>query len=112
VKVLTTGYCPCAICCAGSVDGKTSINRDVREHPFGYATDPGLLKPRIRLDVPGYGTAIVDDTGGAMRQNARRGIIHLDLRFPDHQQARRWGRKVLWIAVPAESGAARLSDAR
>lgn len=109
-KVLTTGYCPCAICCAGSVDGKTAINRDVRDYPYGYATDMSLLPARIRLDIPGYGSAIVDDTGGAMRQAAKKGIIHIDLRFKDHQQARVWGRKNLWIAVPEDSGAARLVE--
>jgi len=116
-KVLTTGYCPCAICCPGSDDNRTAINRDVREHPFGIASDrlsrndPGLFTAGTMLDVPGYGHAMVDDVGGAMRQDAKKGIIHLDLRFSDHQVARRWGRKLLWIAVPADSGAARLAPA-
>lgn len=107
-KALTTGYCPCAICCEGHSDGRTAINRKVTEHPNGIAVEPKLLPYRIHLQVPGYGYAMVDDTGGAMRQSAKQGILHLDLRFADHQTARKWGRRWMWIAVPATAGAAGL----
>ncbi len=100
VQVLTTGYCPCGICCEGSADNITSTGRDVRRHPFGIASDPKTIAPGLVLDVPGYGHAVVDDTGGAMRQSARAGVVHLDLRFADHRTARRWGRRQMWIAVP------------
>ncbi|MBA3686474.1 MAG: 3D domain-containing protein [Planctomycetes bacterium] len=108
VRVLTTGYCPCAICCAGSDDGITSKGRDVRRHPHGIASDPKLVTPWLSLDIPGYGRAIVDDTGGAMRQSGKAGIVHLDLRFAGHEQARRWGRRILWIAMPAGAPASGL----
>ena len=45
-----------------------------------------------------------------MRQDAQRGVLHLDLRFPEHQQAKRWGRRLIWVAVPNDSGAARLAE--
>lgn len=106
-KVLTTGYCPCAICCEGSADGVTSIGRRVSERPFGIASDPGLVPPRLMLDVPGYGRAEVDDTGGAMRASAKRGVVHLDLRFTDHATARAWGVRVFWIAMPVTAPAAK-----
>lgn len=109
VKALTTAYCPCFICCEKDPqDWKTAINRDVRQNPHGIAVSPKMIPYRQWLMIPGYGYAMVDDTGGAMRQSAAKGIIHLDLRFEDHQVARRWGRRWMWIAVPAESGAARL----
>jgi 3D (Asp-Asp-Asp) domain-containing protein len=109
VKALTTGYCPCKICCEKDPqDWKTAINRDIRVHPYGIASSHQLVPPGIWVDVPGYGHAMVDDTGGAMRQDAKRGIVHLDLRFEDHAVARRWGRRWMWIALPKESGAARL----
>lgn len=109
VKVLTTAYCPCFICCEKVVqDHKTSIMRDIRTYPYGIATDHKLIPARINLMIPGYGYAMVDDTGGAMRQDAKRGIIHLDLRYEDHAVARKWGRRWMWIAVPDDSGAARL----
>lgn len=110
VRVLTTGYCPCAICCEGSADGITSIGRRVRDQPHGIASDPKLVTPRLTLDVPGYGRAEVDDTGGAMRQSGRQGLVHLDLRFADHAQARAWGRRTLWVAMPIEAPAARLAE--
>ncbi len=110
VKVLTTGYCACEICCPGTSDGKTSVNRDVREFPFGIATDPKLVRPWTTLDIPGYGHAIVDDTGGAMRQDGRAGIVHFDLRFNDHQTARKWGRRWICIAIPADAPAAALPE--
>ena len=109
VRVLTTGYCPCSICCAGSADGITAIGRRVREQPFGIASDPRLVTARLMLDVPGYGRAEVDDTGGAMRQSGKQGLVHLDLRFTNHPQARAWGRRVLWIAMPTTAPASRLA---
>lgn len=108
VKVLTTGYCGCEKCCPGTSDNKTAINRDIRQHPYGIAVEPKLIPYRLHLLVPGYGYAMVDDTGGAMRQSGAKGIVHLDLRYPDHQVARRWGRRLMWIALPAECRAAQL----
>lgn len=108
VKALTTGYCGCEICCPGTSDHKTAINRDIRQQPYGIAVDPKLIPYRIHLFVPGYGYAMVDDTGGAMRQDAAKGIIHLDLRYAEHQVARRWGRRWMWIAVPADCAAAQI----
>ncbi len=108
VRVLTTGYCPCVICCGKYADGITARGRSVRKHPHGIATDPKLVTPWLTLDVPGYGRAIVDDTGGAMRQSGKVGVVHLDLRFTTHEEARRWGRRWLWIAMPAGAPASGL----
>jgi len=110
VKVLTTAYCGCEICCPGTSDNKTAINRDIRQQPYGIAVEPKIIPYRINLLVPGYGYAMVDDTGGAMRQAAAKGIIHLDLRYADHQVARRWGRRWMWIAVPADCAAAKMQQ--
>jgi 3D (Asp-Asp-Asp) domain-containing protein len=108
VHVLTTGYCPCALCCGLFANGHTAINRDVTLYPFGIAVAPNLIPYRSTLEVPGYGTALVDDTGGAMRQDATRHVIHLDLRFVTHQEALHWGRRWMWIGLPATGPAALL----
>lgn len=108
VQVLTTGYCACSICCGADADGITARGRRVDQHPFGIASDPKLVTPWLTLDIPGYGQAKVDDTGGAMRQSGRVGIVHLDLRFKTHQTARQWGRRWLWIAMPAGAPASQL----
>ncbi|MBA2481456.1 MAG: 3D domain-containing protein, partial [Planctomycetes bacterium] len=106
IRVMTTGYCPCELCCGGTADGITAINRDVRRHPRGIAVDPTLIPYRTTLTIPGYGTALVDDTGGAMRQDGARGIVHLDLRFRTHGEAKRWGVQWLQIAMPDHAPAA------
>ncbi len=108
VQVKTTAYCPCAICCGLFSDGRTSINRDVTKFPYGIAVEPKLVPYRLMVDVPGYGTAMVDDTGGAMRQSAKNGVVHFDLRFITHSEARRWGVRHMYIALPANIPAASL----
>lgn len=110
VRVKTTGYCPCVLCCGVFSDGKTSINRDVTKFPYGIAVEPKLVPYRTVVDVPGYGTAMVDDTGGAMRQSAKQGIVHFDLRFITHSEARRWGVRHLYVALPADMPAAQLPE--
>ncbi len=113
VHVLTTGYCPCALCCGVFANGHTAINREVAAYPFGIAVAPTLIPYREVIEVPGYGTAMVDDTGGAMRQDAElRHLVHLDLRFTNHAEARRWGRRWMWISLPADGPAARLEQPR
>ncbi len=109
VHVLTTGYCPCPLCCGLFANGHTAINRDVRQFPFGIAVAPSLIPYRMTLEVPGYGTTLVDDTGGAMRQDAAAGVVHLDLRFITHTEAKHWGRRRMWIALPADGPAALLA---
>lgn len=107
VEVMTTAYCPCAICCGDSADGRTANNRDVKKFPHGIATENRILPIGTHLFIPGYGEHMVDDTGGAMRQSAKRGVVHLDLRFADHRVARSWGRQWHWILVPEALPAAR-----
>ena len=52
---------------------------------------------RTRLRIPGVGIREVDDTGGRMRQSAKRGIYHIDVRFRTHKKAKRFG--VKWLKV-------------
>lgn len=110
VKVRTTGYCPCALCCGLFSDGHTSINRVVATYPFGIAVEPKLVPYRTWVDVPGYGLALVDDTGGAMRQSGQRGVVHFDLRFTTHTQAKAWGVRSMYVALPAGCPAALLPE--
>ena len=80
--------------------GATHAGKQVSSHPKGIAADPKVVRYRTMIDVPGYGRAMVDDTGGAMRQSARKGIVHLDLRFRSHSAAKRWGEQWLWVELP------------
>lgn len=108
-RVMTTGYCPCWRCCGWDATGHTATNRDVSVYPFGLASDRQMMPYDTELMVPGYGQAVVDDTGGRMRQDARKGLFHLDLRFTSHDEALRWGVRWMWIAVPLGTKAASAS---
>ena len=90
VEMKVTAYCPCEKCCGKFADGFTSIGRDARK-TLGVAADPKLLSYGTKLDVPGIGVRVVDDTGGAMRQSAKKGIWHIDVRFHDHNEALQFG---------------------
>jgi 3D (Asp-Asp-Asp) domain-containing protein len=98
-----TAYCPCRRCCGRFADGRTST--DTTAWRPGIAADPTVLPYGTVVEVPGYGTHPVDDTGGAMRRHWRRdGILHIDVRMTYHWQARQWGRREMDITLlaPAE----------
>ena len=44
-----------------------------------------------RLQIPGYGTGVVEDVGGAITGR------HIDVWMPSHETARRWGRRNLKV---------------
>jgi 3D (Asp-Asp-Asp) domain-containing protein len=96
VRMKVTAYCPCDKCCGPNAIGKTSTGHDAWK-TFGIAADPRLLRYRTKLEIPGVGVREVDDTGGAMRQDAKKGICHIDLRMHSHQEARKFG--VKWLEV-------------
>ena len=52
---------------------------------------------------------VYDETGDAMRQSAKQGIVHFDLRFITHSEAKRWGVRHMYIALPADIPAANLT---
>jgi 3D (Asp-Asp-Asp) domain-containing protein len=99
-----TGYCPCEICTKKQPGhpyyGVTSTGDDARVLD-GVAAAYTLLpelRERTKVIIPGIGMREVDDTGGAMRQNARRGIYHLDVRYANHEEAfkaTRWA----WVKI-------------
>jgi 3D (Asp-Asp-Asp) domain-containing protein len=90
VEMNVSGFCKGACCCENFADGITASG----------STATGLLiaAPKTytfgtRMDVPGYGTALVEDRGGAIKGDK------LDLLFPSHQAALNWGRKTLTVKV-------------
>lgn len=97
VTMKVTAYCAdCSICNGKWADGRTALNDDARVCD-GVAAAPNLIPYRTRLSIPGVGIKEVDDTGGAMRQAARKGIYHIDVRFLSHDEAKRFG--VKWLDV-------------
>lgn len=114
----TTGYCNCGECCGWALDGdgravytygpmkgKPKIvgmtSSQTRARHGTIAADPAVFAPGTRIAVPGYGDGIVEDRGGAIKGK------HIDLWFPDHETAKRWGVRRLKCSVraPASNGA-------
>ena len=101
VRMKVTAYCCCSVCCGPNARGITSTGKDATQ-THGVAAAPKLLPYGTKLEIPGVvGVRVVDDTGGAMRQDARKGVYHIDLRFPGkegaHQEALKFG--VKWLDV-------------
>ena len=93
-----TAYCPCRRCCGPFANGRTSTGTNAWKR--GAASDPLALPYGTEVDVPGYGTTVIDDTGIAMRRSWRgSGTVHIDVRFQYHWQARRWGTRLLRVKV-------------
>ncbi|MFH0910250.1 MAG: 3D domain-containing protein [Planctomycetota bacterium] len=106
VVALVTAYCPCRRCCDPFSDGLTSTGRNAWMP--GIAAAPKVLPYGSIVTVPGYGTAVVDDTGPAMRRSWEEGsVAHLDVRFSHHQEAQEWGRRVLKVEILIPPDAAR-----
>jgi 3D (Asp-Asp-Asp) domain-containing protein len=98
VWAVVTAYCPCRRCCGRFANGKTSTGTSAWVR--GIAADPTVLPYGTRVEVEGYGTSKIDDTGLAMRRTWRRsGMIHLDVRMTYHYEARNWGRKIMKIRI-------------
>ena len=97
VWMKVTAYCNCPICTGKRIhDGLTALGDNAFDFK-GVAADFHLLPKRARLAIPGVGIKEVDDTGKAMRDDAKQGIYHIDVRMPTHQQALSFG--VKWLKV-------------
>lgn len=108
--VLVTGYCNCQQCCGwtrswfgfgrpvytyGPMKGKPKmVGRTARgtvAKRGTVAADPKVFPFGTRLDIPGYGTGVVEDVGGSIKGQ------HIDVWFPTHEEARLWGRRELAV---------------
>jgi Uncharacterized protein conserved in bacteria len=75
--------------------GRTATGYPLWRHPNAkvIAVDPRVIPLGSKVYIPGYGTAIARDTGGAIK-----GRI-IDVHFKSHRTAIYWGRKHLKIKV-------------
>ena len=108
--VLVTGYCNCGDCCGwefswlgfgppvyayGPLRGsRKKIGVTARGTVTRYGTvaaDPQVFPFGTRLLIPGYGTGVVEDVGGAIKGR------HIDVWFPSHRTALNWGRRNLKV---------------
>ncbi len=82
MTVVATGY---------SMRGHTATGA-----PVGWgvvAVDPSVISLGTRMTIPGYGSGVAADTGGAIVGN------RIDLWFPTVAQARAWGRRTVTITL-------------
>lgn len=92
-----SAYSPDARSCDDSADGITSSNHDVYTNAMKLvAADSRVLPLGSLVSVPGYdggGVVPVLDRGGAIKGNK------LDVLYPTHEMALRWGRRMLEVTV-------------
>ena len=94
VEMNVSAYCKGSCCCGDFADGITASGMPAEgkliaappEYPFG-----------VRMNVPGYGEALVLDRGSAIKGNK------IDLLFPTHQEALEWGRQYLTVKIYKEN---------
>ncbi len=103
--VTTTAYSPTTEQC-DDTPGETATGTDARR-VYGVAADPRAVPYGTVLRIPGYGDAPVDDTGGDMRRNWKRGIVHLDLRIPLRRYDGQWRSEDEATRVALEHGVRR-----
>jgi 3D (Asp-Asp-Asp) domain-containing protein len=93
VSVKTTAYSndPYSINVPRWRDGLTATNTTARRGIV--AADWGVFPPGTRLYIPGYGEAVVEDRGGAVRGH------HLDLFVDSRREALEWGVREVEVFV-------------
>lgn len=97
IEMIVTAYSPDARSCAGSDDDLTATLHHVTTNGFKLvAADPRVLGYGSMLSIPGYdqGRIVpVLDCGGKIKGN------RLDVLFPTHEEARKWGVKKIKVNV-------------
>jgi 3D (Asp-Asp-Asp) domain-containing protein len=94
-----TAYCPCSKCCGPNAQGITASGKHVSyNHGKFVAADTSILPFGTRLLIPGYAAEPVEviDRGGAIKGNK------LDVFFPTHEQALKWGRQKMVPVIIVE----------
>ena len=87
-RMLVTAYCPCTECCGPNARGITASGRPVSANGGRFVAADRSIPFGTMLLVPGYndGRPVeVLDRGGAIKGD------HLDVFFPTHEEAKRWG---------------------
>ncbi|MFC7391769.1 peptidoglycan-binding protein [Scopulibacillus cellulosilyticus] len=78
---------------AYSLSGTTANGTQLNSGSKVIAVDPSVIPLGSKVYVPGYGTAIAADTGGAIKGN------RIDVYIPNDSQAKNFGRKNIQVKV-------------
>lgn len=97
IEMVVTAYSPDWRSCGNSADGITATLHHVSTNGTKLvAADPKVLPYGALLTIPGYDAGKVVpvlDCGGAIKGN------RLDVLFPTHEEARKWGVKKVKVTV-------------
>jgi 3D (Asp-Asp-Asp) domain-containing protein len=91
LTVSTTAYTMNCLRCSGIT--ATGINLKKNPTIKLISVDPRVIKLGSKVYIPGYGTAIAGDTGGAIKGNK------IDIFMPSLKAALQWGRKTIQIQI-------------
>ncbi len=91
-RVVVTGYCSCPRCCGPNATGLTASG--TRAQIGTMAADTSIFPFGTQLNVPGYGDGVVEDTGARVKG------YHIDVWFPTHAEAKAWGAREMYVALP------------
>lgn len=110
--MVVTAYCPCIKCCGKNARGVTASGKPVSYNGGKFvAADTRVLAFGTLVKIPGYHDDVVVeviDRGGAIKGDK------IDVFFPSHEAARKWGRQMLPVQIvePLEPAADFLSGAQ
>ncbi len=96
VRMRVTAYCACEKCCGEWADGITASGRPVTHNGGKFVAAPPAIAYGTMVRIPGYaaGESVpVIDRGGSITSG------RLDVYFPSHTQALRWGVKMLDVEI-------------
>jgi 3D (Asp-Asp-Asp) domain-containing protein len=91
IQVKATAYTKDCPGCSGIT--KTGIDLNQDPHKKVIAVDPDIIPLGSKVYIPGYGTAVAGDTGGAINGH------HIDVYLESKEAAQKWGVKTLNITV-------------
>ena len=91
-RVVVTGYCSCPKCCGPNATGLTASGTKAQLGTM--SADPAIFPFGTQLNVPGYGDGVVEDTGSRVKG------FRIDVWFPTHAEAQKWGSREMLVALP------------
>ncbi|HEX3358968.1 MAG TPA: 3D domain-containing protein [Tepidisphaeraceae bacterium] len=95
ITMMVTAYCPCEKCCGPNAAGITANGSSVTYNEGRFVAADSSIPFGTKLIIPGYdaGPVEVIDRGGAIKGN------HIDVFFPTHEEALRWGRRMVQVTI-------------
>ena len=96
IEMEVTAYCPCTKCCGPKAQGITASGKNVHYNDGKFVAADKKFAFGTKLIIPGYSggkTVEVLDRGGAIKGNK------LDVYYPTHAEALKWGRQKLTVTV-------------